>query len=420
MRTPDEPTCREDATSLSAIGLGAGLAVLATGLAIAVAVARPAADRGVEPPPLRPAVSEVAEVLSIPDAGADRLVGRVLTEDGRSLDGYLRWDGGAASWGDLLPATRAGSRVLEGVRFGHLARLERTGPTGIRAVSRSGRVAHLQAGGTVGRAGRVATEPVVSVETDDGVERVAWRDVRVLLFEAGVRRSAPVSERLHGTVATASGDTFTGYVLWNGTEGLLSDDVGDELASGAAPVSFADALVVRRTGPGTLAIETRHGQVTRIASRDLIRPGLDEVVVADPGLGVVAVPWSAFRTLTVHPAERPLGPDDFDGGVDLHGTVTTVGGEVLSGPVAWDLEEGTTAALLDGQDRQVRYAVEFGRAATVEKHRQGVRVTLRDGRSLYLAGTNDVNWANRGVRVGERTIPWTDFRVLRLDEPGAR
>lgn len=416
----DEPTPREDATSLSAIGLGAGISLAATALVAAALVLRvPPA-----PAPLVPSSAPPAEALidgpSVPsEAGADRLAGRVVTEDGRVLEGWLRWNDREASWGDLLPATRPGSRALDGVRFGHLARLERIGATGMRATSRSGRVAELQAGGTVARAAAVAVAPVVTVETPEGVHRVPWRDLREVRFASDAAPSAPRAERLHGTVATASGDVFTGYVLWNGSEGFLTDRVGDEVEDQDRHAPFDQVTAVRRTGPGTLDIETREGGVITLATRALIRPGPDEILVADPGLGVVAVPWSSFRTLHVHPAERPVRWEDFDGGRALHGAVTTEAGEVLSGPVAWDLDEATTAALLDGMDREVRYGVELGRVASVEKHRQGVRVTLRDGRGLYLAGTNDVNWANRGIRVGDRTVAWSEFRILHLEQSEA-
>lgn len=416
MSMPHEPTPREDATSLSAIGLGAGLSLALTGAVVLSLVARSQSTPVPFEPTPRPVVeASVDRVEPEAERGADRLAGTVLTQDGRALAGYLRWNGREASWADLLPATRPGSRALDGVRFGHLTRIEATGPTSLRAESRSGRIVDLRAGGTVGRAGPAPVEPFVVVEAPGDVERVAWREVREIRFASDAAATPPAAERLHGTVVTASGDAFTGYVLWNEDEGLLSDRVGDEVEGGGTVAAFVDVTVVRRTGPGTLDIETRDGGVATVASRALIRPGPGEILVADPGLGSVAVPWSAFRTFTVHAAEEPLRRDRFDGGRALTGTVTTAVGAFWSGAVAWDLDEGTTAAVLDGQDRQVRYAVEFGRVASVEKHRQGVRVVLRDGRSLYLAGTNDVNWANRGIRVGDGTVPWSDFRSLRLD-----
>jgi hypothetical protein len=69
----------------------------------------------------------------------------------------------------------------------------------------------------------------------------------------------------------------------------------------------------------------------------------------------------------------------------------------------------------------VDYDVELARVLSIERSGpSAVRVALRDGRSLHLEGSNDVDERNQGIFVlaeGRDTVlvPWSDFARLTLD-----
>ena len=417
-----EPTPADDATSLFAIAAGSMVSLLGMGGAIVVFTG----PDGTGAPPLVVAPTAVeSEVFAPtpvrPAGGGDRIAGSVVLTDGTVIGGYLRWNGREASWADQLPATVREGAALAGVRFGHLARVERVSGGALMAVSKDGRALLVDPGGTAGLTQR-ESRTTVEVEVGDGsVRRVDWPEIDVVHFRSDSEGRAPVAERIHGTVTVSGGRAFTGYVLWNGGEGLLSDLIGDEVASGRDLVRFADARRISRPTPDRLTVERAGGSIVDLRSEELV-DGPGEVTVADPSLGVVVVPWSDFRSLEIEARDVPVGYGSFDGGQSLAGSVQTQDGRTFDGAIVWDADEHRTTQTLDGVDGPIRYSIEFGLIAGIEKHRQGARVTLRDGRRVYVSGTNDVNWANRGIEVvghhGTRTFSWHDFVRARFDLRG--
>ena len=131
------------------------------------------------------------------------------------------------------------------------------------------------------------------------------------------------------------------------------------------------------------------------------------------------VGWDDFADVTF--TEAPADADRvlFDGGRSITGSVVTESGESLTGTVRWDNDEASTWEMLNGESRGVDFEIEFAQIARIEKSGRGALVTLRDGRSFELSGSNDVNDENRGIVVdtgnGVRKVPWEDFRELRLE-----
>lgn len=80
-----------------------------------------------------------------------------------------------------------------------------------------------------------------------------------------------------------------------------------------------------------------------------------------------------------------------------------------------------TVRARDGEADGITYDVEFGRIERIRKARRGAEVTLRDGRTFALDGSNDVDDGNRGILVrnatGAHEIDWEDFVELRRPTP---
>lgn len=423
----DQPTPTEDALDLSAIALGAAFSLVLTGAGLVAffAVSRPAPPRAVVP--VMPV--EAPAVATAPAVGVDRLFGRVVLRDGSERVGYLRWNGREANRADLLPAWAPGTTALAPVRFGHVAHVEATGGRGMMLTLRSGETVSVDAAPPGAGFDPLARDGVPAVEVsgaDGSVAVVPWSALASVSFESVGRTFPPAAARLHGTVRTAAGVSFTGYLLWNGSEGLLSDAVGDEVP-GARGVPFAEVTRIHRGRPGALVVETAEGGTEEIRSERLARPGLGELLVSDPALGGVAVPWQAFRGVRFHAPDAtsatPESPADApeDADAALRGRVTTRDGRTLSGPIRWDLDEDRTWQTLDGHFRGLRFSIELSRIASVRRFRQGAEVTLRDGRVFELGATNDVNWSNKGIQVGAGpdavVVPWADFDAAWFDAP---
>ena len=103
----------------------------------------------------------------------------------------------------------------------------------------------------------------------------------------------------------------------------------------------------------------------------------------------------------------------FDGGSPIRGTVYTEGGEAYEGEIMWDADETYTWEILNGDIRDIEFHIEFGNIAQIEKTGRGALVTLHDGRTFELSGSNDVDHGNRGILVRtdgrEFESDWRDF-----------
>lgn len=389
---------------------------------------------------------------------SERLYGEVRTAAGQRYQGYLRWDRNEAGWWDLLhgrrevdpdlvaaalgedvSASRARSVEFLGVRiswnedpelgwaesairFGQVASLTVTGDDRARLLLRSGEEAEFYGGSTdlgAGFRGLVVDDPVRGrIELD-------WQDLdRVDFTVAGTDAPAPADSRLHGTVEDRWGQRWQGYVSWDLDEVLTTDVLDGEDRGRERAIHFADIQGIERASATSARVLLAGGEEVELSGSNDVGAGHRGVQVSDPRLGQVDVPWSEFRSVRFHPAAvgEPVRAA-FDGGVRLQGTVTTEDGERLQGLITWDADEAWSWEMLDGRWRGLDFDVEFGQVAAIRKAggRSAV-VTLRDGRSLELEGSNDVSRANKGILVetegGETVaVSWERFRDVTFRTP---
>lgn len=399
--------------------------------------------------------------LCVPAAGqsSPRLWGTVETREGALHRGYLRWDGEAAAWDDLLRGSRPVPRdrlriwqeatgrdttppirVVEvmgyriswneedpelagprgaAVRFAHLQEIR---PGGAGEV-----LLTLRSGDTLTFRTRVAEPgfegPAVVVEDPaSGIVSLAWGEVgRVTLASAPAPERGP-AERLHGTVEDRWGNRFTGYVAW-GREGLLA---GDTLQGETGPLAFRQVATLEREWDAA-EVTLAGGGSSGVAPPGTRSPRSHGIRISDPGLGAVTVPWEDFRRLRVHPPGESGPAEPWVPARPLRGTVTTRSGETLEGDILWDADEGWSWETLDGSFRDVEMAVEFARIASIRRaSSRSAEVTLRDGRSWELQDSNDVDDGNRGilVRLADEGAPtgeggwvlltWDEFLEVRF------
>ena len=103
-------------------------------------------------------------------------------------------------------------------------------------------------------------------------------------------------------------------------------------------------------------------------------------------------------------------------GEPLYGTVYTTQGQ-FTGFIQWDRDERVTMDELDGETEKGKFRASFKNIESIQLHRSGSWVTLKDGKRHYVFGTNDVNTENRGIivtndDVGRMTIEWSEFEKV--------
>lgn len=103
-------------------------------------------------------------------------------------------------------------------------------------------------------------------------------------------------------------------------------------------------------------------------------------------------------------------------GEPLYGTVYTTQGQ-FTGFVQWDKDERVTTDELNGETDKGKFRADFADIQSIQIHRAGSWVTMKDGLRHYVFGTNDVNSTNRGIIVtnydiGRMTIDWSEFEKV--------
>ncbi len=400
----------------------------------------------------------------------ERIWGRVVTEDGETHAGFVRFRG-IASWEDFfiagknipeehyrdwLDATRDGKPHVRIVEFkGHRISWEEKHPDFVESPDAGIRVGHLASliPDTVGdvevltRAGTrlELTEPrwrwrdiVVEADARRDLVHLHGRDVTRIEFSAAPAGVRPRSRRLHGTVQDRSGRMFTGFVdpraLNRGGDALLESDMLDDLENEDYRSIRLDRIrSLERTSTG-IAATLVSGEVLNLFD-DASGPFHPRPFrISDPALGSVSVEWRAFQSIRFHEPSQPAGYDAFDGGRLLHGTIVTGEGEELAGRIRWNAHEEWSWESLNGTSKDVDFAIEFANIRRIERTEEdgdGVRVTVLDGRTFELTGASDVGPDNKGIfvfppRGGEaeaadagegppwRYVAWDDFREARF------
>jgi len=393
----------------------------------------------------------------------DRLYGRVFTDDGQVLEGYLRWDRNEGSWADMLDGAKelpwahlreaerldedyARQRARErsitvggvriswdedpqeemqtspsGVRFGHLRSLVVVDDARARLRLKSGREVDLVREGTdLGRGFRGLV--VESAGRDEPVE-LRWRDLgRIEFMAPPVGVASPESRRLHGTLRTSSGRELSGFVAWDLDEILTSDVLDGEAAGEDHSIPFARIAAIERESGSSARVILTDGRKLVLRDSNDVNDQNRGIEVADPGFGRALVDWDGFEAVRFQRAAGSLAPyDAYDGGRVLRGTVRSVGGDIVTGTLRWDNDESFTWETIEGVADGVRFSVEISAVRSIERRPgRGVEIELRDGRVLRLAGSEDVDRGNRGVFVtpeGGATVlvRWPDLHRVLID-----
>ncbi|MCG6990107.1 MAG: hypothetical protein LJF06_18340 [Gemmatimonadetes bacterium] len=357
---------------------------------------------------------------SAPPTSAGPIYGRVRTVDGREITGFIRWDRNEGSWTDILDAAKVtwhGRETVSGVRFGQIRAIQVQGPHYGLLTLRSGQ--HVEMAGVTSDLGE-DVRGIVVTEPDGRRTELCWDEVDFVEFlraPQGVRLPAA---RLYGTLTTRSGQTFTGRIGWNMDDISTSDFLGSGGPGSRQRVSFGAIRRIVRDGPDAARVVLRSGEQVTLRGTPDVGSANDGITVSDPALGQVKVDWRDFDNVTFSAPPRDARAVTFDGGRPITGTVLTDSGEALTGTVRWDHDEASTWEMLNGSAAGADFEVEFGQIARIRKAGRGATVTLKDGRSFELSGSNDVDGGNRGILVNTgsevRRVSWSAFKELRLDD----
>lgn len=386
-----------------------------------------------------------------------RLYGRVVTNDGSTYEGFIRWDENEAGWFDILSLSKPipdrnrrdaerlgwepqrreqrieifgigitwdsdeveiGSSSQSGIRFGHISTLERWGSSRVRLVLKSGEEVEFDGGGDIGS----SMDGILVEDPRGGQVELDWRDIDLIDFLPGPATTSRWGERLYGTLETRDGDRFTGYIVWDMDELFTEDVLDGEERDREYELPFARIRAIERYSSSAAAVTLADGDELILRGSNDVNDDNRDIMVADPAFGEVRVEWDEFERVDFEapPSEADLSM--LAGGRRIRGTVYARGGETHTGAIRWDNDEEYTWEILDGDIRDgVSMDIEFGAIRSIERIAYDAsEVTLMDGRSFVLEDSNDVDEGNKGVYVelADGTmvlVPWDRFDRLELE-----
>jgi hypothetical protein len=392
---------------------------------------------------------------SIRAAGADPglIYGKVYLNDGKIFEGIIRWDKNEASWGDVLDGLkvlkrrrgeegddeRRGARRIKvlgvtifetdgdfdwnwsadahsGIRAGHIKTIVPDKDEGAILTLKSGIKAEMQNSGT--DFGNDIREFLVE-DKNEGVVEIYWDEIEKIEFEPTPKMETSFGKRLYGTAVTRRGDTFSGFVCWDMDEVYDADILNGQDRRHNRKIEFAKIKRIESRTSRSSDVTLKDGRELRLEDSNDIDSGNRGILISDPKMGQVLIPWDEFDYIEFQDA--PPGPpyESFDGGRKIRGTVYTEDGEKYTGDIRWDDDEEYTWEMINGKYDEISFDIEFGAIKKIEKiSSRSSRVTLKDGRSFKLRDSNDVNGENKGIIIytdqDEVFVDWDDFEKMEL------
>ena len=222
-------------------------------------------------------------------------------------------------------------------------------------------------------------------------------------------------------MTTRGGVELTGFVAWDRDDVFGSDVLDGEGVDDGIDheIAFGEIGAIEWESSRSARVILRSGEQLVLRGTNDVDRDNRGIEISDPAFGRAIVPWEEFDALTFHSRRAaPGGYTTFAGGLPLYGTVHTRAGDRITGRIRWDNDEEADWEVLDGWSQGVEFDIELGRIRSIDKAGiSSVEVTLLDGRTFELDGSNDVDADNRGIFVtvdDGRTVlvRWADFESL--------
>jgi len=376
------------------------------------------------------------------------LYGTIFTDGGRQYTGVLRWGDEEAFWDDLfngeksdlpyldrLPESRRSHRGIsifglridydwkEGdsgrqfiARFGDIQEIRPRHGEKVDVVMKSGTTYLLDDGSNdIGAEIRVE-------DPDAGTVEIGWRKIERIVFAAAPASARIETRRLSGEVITKDG-AFRGFVQWDSQECLSTDRLDGHSEDGKVSLPMGGIRSIEKEGRRSARVEMKDGRTFSLRGTNDVDSSIRGIYVEDERFGRVKVSWDAFGRV-----EFREGPAtgrryaDYKPATPLRGTVTDRDGGTWKGRLVFDLDEGESWEMLNGDRQGVEYSIPFQMVRSIAPHDDETSdITLRNGLELRLEESQDVTEANSGVLVlhegggAEQYVSWDQVRRIDFD-----
>lgn len=250
-----------------------------------------------------------------------------------------------------------------------------------------------------------------------GMTSIEWSHILKIVFLPTPERFESVfGMPLYGTVHGMRKDSFKGLIIWDNDEHLGSDKLDGTSGNSKMALRMDDIQSIRKQANGSL-VTMRSGKAIFLTGSNDVNSENRGVLVITEDMGIVKVPWGAFRQADFSPAPH-TGPsfDEFRNPEYLEGTVSRIDGIDLYGRIVFDIDEAVDFEFLEGADNDIEYHIPFRLIRKIiPKNYDYSMIELVSGKSLLLGGLRDVSSKNGGILVfmkGKKEpefIPWKNI-----------
>jgi hypothetical protein len=390
-------------------------------------------------------------------AESGRLYGKLFTTDNEVFEGWIRWDKNEAYWDDLIDGTcdqkpkdetksktgrhyrskeRRTTVSIFGLKFGdegsvvslggssacqlalgHVRTLLNDGDDEGTLVLKTGDEVTFSSSADLGGSVR----EILLSDIKEGDIYFDWEDIEKIDFMKEPKDPSDGMERLYGRVSTRRAGEFEGWVEWDVDEVFGKDDLdGEEQGGRTRKITFDRITAIERRSSSSASVTLKDGKEMILSNSNDVNSENRGIVVKSAEFGRIKVSWDDFERVEFMPVPKDKLPkyQDFDGGAPIKGTVTTEDGAQYSGHIAWDDDEEYTWEHINGEYKGIEMDIPFSAIASIEKSSQrGATITVKNGTSYLLRGSNDVDEDNKGILITPdngktEEVDWYDFAKL--------
>ena len=233
------------------------------------------------------------------NAGIERLYGRVKTEGGDDLLGFIAWDVDEIYSTDILDGeVKDRTRKIE---FGTIESIEKVSSNACLVRRKNGPEFRMTGTNDVdsGNRGIAVTVPGM------GRARVDWDEFQSVIFlpiPAGLQPTFDqfhAGKRLHGTVINRDGKSFAGDIAWDNDERFGWEHLNGEQNGINYDVEFANIAKIERHSGRAARVTLRNGTVIRLRGSNDVDDENKGIFVETARDETEEVDWDEFEKITL-------------------------------------------------------------------------------------------------------------------------
>lgn len=224
---------------------------------------------------------------------------------------------------------------------------------------------------------------------------------------------------LYGTVEGGRREKYTGIILWDNDERLLTDKLDGDEGSRDVSIKFSDVASITKNGNGC-DVKLKSGRELYLDGSNDVNSGNRGIWVLNPDYGIIKFSWKSFRQVTFATAPNAgLSYTDFATPKPLQGTVSTLDDDQFTGRIIFDIDEVLDFEMVEGKENDIEYSIPLKNIRKiVPKNSDYSQVELKTGQALFIGEQRDVSEDNSGTLVfikGKKEpvyVPWRKINEI--------